>query len=196
VVTPVRVIVLTDGDKVARRAAEMAAQRLGLRCISASAGNPTPISGPEVLELIKAAAHDPVLVMLDDRGDPGKGPGESALEFLCRSPEVRVLGVVAVASNTRRALGAPVDLSITRDLRAIEFPVDKQGMPQVNRPVLKGDTVDVLRHLDIPVVVGIGDPGKMDGADCLEDGCSVTTQAIAAILKKTLPPAEDHDPSR
>lgn len=183
---PVRVILITDGDKVARRAMESAAQRLGLRCISASAGNPTPLSGPELVELIRQAAYDPVLVMVDDKGNPGQGAGEQALLHICLSPEVEVLGAIAVASNTRRARGTPVTVSITRDGRVIDYPVDKEGEPEVSRSLLQGDTVDVLRELKLPVVVGIGDPGKMEGADCLDDGCQVTTRAIMEVLSRTV----------
>lgn len=183
---PVRVILITDGDKVARRAMEYSARRLGLRCISASAGNPTPLTGPELVELIRQAAFDPVLVMVDDKGNPGTGPGEAALAYICKSPDVQVLGAIAVASNTRRARGAPVDCSITRTGKVVETPVDKNGLPDVYRSVLQGDTVDVLRELNVPVVVGIGDPGKMEGADCLEHGCEVTTKAIMEVLARTL----------
>jgi stage V sporulation protein AE len=184
--TPIRVILITDGDKVARRAMEYAANRLHLRCISASAGNPTPLSGPELVELIKQAAYDPVLVMVDDKGNPGQGPGEQALAYICESPDVQVLGAIAVASNTRRAHGAPVDCSVTRDGRVVDVPVDKNGLPDLYRPTLRGDTVDVLSDLNIPVVVGIGDPGKMEGADCLENGCEVTTRAIMEVLARTV----------
>ena len=183
---PVRVILITDGDKVARRAMEFSARRLGLRCISASAGNPTPLTGPELVGLIVQAAFDPVLVMVDDKGNPGLGPGEAALEYICKSPDVQVLGAIAVASNTKRARGAPVDCSITRSGKVVESPVDKNGLPDGHRPVLQGDTVDVLRELNVPVVVGIGDPGKMEGADCLEHGCEVTTKAIMEVLARTL----------
>ena len=184
--TPVRVILITDGDKVARRAMEYAASRLSLRCISASAGNPTPLSGAELVELIKQAAYDPVLVMVDDKGNPGQGPGETALAYICMHAEIQVLGAIAVASNTRRARGTPVDISVTRDGRVIQAPVDKDGLPDYGRMLLQGDTVDVLRDLHVPVVVGIGDPGKMDGADCLDHGCEVTTKAIMEILSRTL----------
>jgi len=184
--TPVRVILITDGDKVARRAAEEAAHQLGLRCISASAGNPTPLTGPELLALIKQAVYDPVIVMVDDKGNPGRGPGEEALAHICRSEEVQVLGAVAVASNTRRARGVPVDLSVTRDGRVVEYPVDKEGHPRMRDNVLRGDTVDALRDLDVPLIVGLGDPGKMDGADCREDGCEVTTRAILEVLTRTI----------
>mgnify|MGYP001016438072 CR=1 FL=1 len=181
---PIRVILLTDGDPAARRVAEQAAQRLGLRCISASAGNPTPLSGPELVALIRQAVHDPVLVMVDDKGDPGTGPGEEALRHICQHPDIRVLGAVAVASNTRRARGVEVDLSVDRRGRILDGPVDKDGQPR-KKGRLRGDTVDVLSRLDIPVIVGVGDPGKMDGADDLEAGCEITTKAIMEILERS-----------
>jgi stage V sporulation protein AE len=184
--TPVRVILITDGDKVARRAMETAAARLGLRCISASAGNPTALTGPELVALIKEAAYDPVLVMVDDKGNPGTGPGEVALAFICNDPGVQVLGAIAVASNTRRASGTAVDLSITRDGRVVPYPVDKEGEPAIGRKFLQGDTVDVLRDIKVPVVVGVGDPGKMQGADSLQQGCEVTTRAIMEVLARTV----------
>lgn len=176
-----RVILITDGDKVARRAAEEAAHKLGMRCISASAGNPTPLTGPELVALIKQAVHDPVLVMVDDKGNPGRGPGEEALAHICRHPDIQVLGAVAVASNTKRARGVKVDLSVTRNGKVVQVSVDKDGYPRRDA-VLRGDTVDVLRELNLPIVVGVGDPGKMEGADCHEDGCEVTTRAIREVL--------------
>lgn len=192
---PVRVILVTDGDQVARGVLEEAARRLGLRCISASAGNPTPLSGPELAELILQAVHDPVLVMFDDRGNPGRGPGEEAMAYLCRHPDLQVLGAVAVASNTRRARGVRVDASVTRDGRVIPGPVDKDGYPRSRDKVLKGDTVDVLRDLRLPVVIGIGDPGKMDGADCLAKGSEVTVRAIQEILNRTVGTGGNERPS-
>ncbi len=186
--TPVRVILITDGDKIARRAMEYAAKRLGLRCISASAGNPTPLTGPELVALIQQAAYDPVLVMVDDKGNPHEGPGEKALAYICQSPEVQVLGAIAVASHTARSRGTQVDVSITRDCRVVDRPVDKDGRVDLSHAILKGDTVDVLRGLNVPVVVGIGDPGKMDGADGPEHGCAVTTKAIMEVLARTVGP--------
>ncbi|HEY3368201.1 MAG TPA: stage V sporulation protein AE [Symbiobacteriaceae bacterium] len=190
--TPPRVILVTDGDKVARRALEWVATDLGLRCISASAGNPSPLTGPEVVALVRQVPHDPVLVMVDDKGNPGRGPGENGLAYICRCGEVQVLGAVAVASNTRRAKGTPVNLSVTREGRVFQGPVDKDGFPEHHRPVLLGDTVDVLRELNVPVVIGIGDPGKMQGADCLAGGFDVTRRAVLEILIRTgvRPPPE------
>lgn len=183
-----RVILVTDGDQTARRALELAASRLGLRCISASAGNPTPLCGDELVRLITEAAYDPVLVMLDDRGDPGTGPGETALAYLCNNPQVVILGAIAVASNTSGAACTPVDLSVTREGRVVGQPVDKNGLPVAHCAELRGDTVGILRELDLPVVVGIGDPGKMAGADAIEAGCAVTSRAIIEVLTRAIGP--------
>jgi stage V sporulation protein AE len=178
----VRVILVTDGDNIARRATEVTAHELGLRCISASAGNPTPLTGPELIALIKQVPYDPVLVMADDKGDPGRGAGERALAYLCTSPEIEVLGAVAVASHTKLARGTPVNLSITRQGREFDGVVNKDGDPLQHREFLTGDTVDVLRTLSLPVIVGMGDPGKMQGADDVNRGCRVTIRAVEKIL--------------
>ncbi len=182
----VRVILVTDGDKAARRAMEAAAARFGMRCISASAGNPTPLSGAELVGLIKGAAYDPVLVMVDDKGNPGTGPGENALAYICKSPEVEVLGAIAVASNTRWAKGVQIDISITREGKVVDCPVDKDGHPEPHRRFLQGDTVDMLQHVDLPIVVGIGDPGKMEGADCHQLGCKITARAVLEVLSRAV----------
>lgn len=178
---PVRVILVTDGDGVAREAVETAARNLGLRCISASAGNPTPLDGEQLVGLVRQAAHDPVVVMVDDRGDPGPGPGEQALAYLAAHPDVRVLGAVAVASDTP-GRGVPVDCSITADGAVVQGPVNKAGQP-AGGTFLRGDTVGVLRRLRVPVVVGMGDPGKMAGADAAARGAYLTTRAIGVVLR-------------
>ena len=48
-----RIIIVTDGDGFARRAVETATTNIGGRCISRSAGNPTPIRGKEIVDFIK-----------------------------------------------------------------------------------------------------------------------------------------------
>lgn len=179
----VRVILLTDGDRVAGRVAQRVAGELGLRCISASVGNPTPLSGKDLVRLVKQARHDPVLVLFDDRGKGGCGKGEAALSYLARHPDISVLGAVAVASNTAGVRGIKPDYSITRSGGHTYEAVDKCGnpAPQV-KGVIKGDTVDVLNRLDIPIIIGIGDMGKMDDADQVERGAPVTKKAIQEIL--------------
>lgn len=179
-----RIIVVTDGDDVARQAVEDVARRFGLRCISASAGNPTPLTGDEIAALASRADHDPVLVMVDDRGRSVKGPGESALEALLTNPAVEVLGVVAVASHTSGARGVRVDESVTAAGEVTRQAVDKEGRPRAGDAVLIGDTVDVLNQFEAPFIVGVGDPGKMGGHDGPAHHCPITARAVEEILKR------------
>ncbi|MDS1030932.1 stage V sporulation protein AE [Bacillota bacterium LX-D] len=180
-----KVIIITDGDKVAQRCIENIAQKVGGRCISLSAGNPTPLKGSEIVELIKQAHHDPVFVMFDDRGCCSKGPGEKAMEYIGKDPDIEILGAVAVASNTSNTKGIKVDYSVTSEGTLVDQAVDKFGnsLPSHSN-ILYGDTVDALNHLNIPIVIGTGDTGKMDGADDIKRSSPVTTKAIIEILKK------------
>lgn len=181
-----KVVLITDGDKMARKTIEVAAKNVGGCCISASAGNPTPISGEEIVKLIKKAQTDPVLVMLDDKGCRHKGVGEKAMEYIVKHPEVDVLGVIAVASNTSYTHGVSVKNAISLDGKIIDRPVDKEGYAEPKgHHVLEGDTVDVLEELDIPIVIGIGDIGKMHGKDHYEHGAPITTKAVNYILQRS-----------
>lgn len=181
-----RIIVVTDGDQNARRAVEKAGQQLHLRTISASAGNPTPLYGSELVDLIKEAPRDPVLVMVDDCGNPKAGFGEEVLKSLGSHPEIEILGVVAVASNAPYVDGVEVDFSVDRDCNIIAGPVFKDGLPEPEGHLrVEGDTVDVLNQMKVPIIVGIGDIGKMDGHDSACTGSSVTTRAIREILNRS-----------
>ncbi|MEW5952893.1 MAG: stage V sporulation protein AE [Bacillota bacterium] len=181
-----KVILVTDGDMVARGAVQQAAANVGARCISQSAGNPTPLSGEELVNLVKQAVCDPVVIMLDDRGSPGAGRGERALAVIARHPDIEVLGVLAVASNTCGAEGVEVDESVTCTGSVVRAPVDKLGeIKNGAGGKLNGDTVDVLNDLSIPVVVGIGDIGKMDGADDITAGAPLTTRALREIIDRS-----------
>lgn len=122
-----KVILVTDGDEVARSAVELATYNVGGRCITASSGNPTVLSGVEIVELIKTAPYDPVVVMVDDKGTKGKGKGELAMETIFNDDGIEVLGVVAVSSNGRDCKKIPLTCSITKDGRVIENGVDKYG---------------------------------------------------------------------
>lgn len=177
-----RVILVTDGDDCAQRAVEIAAANVGGRCISASAGNPTKLSGKEIINLIGIAEYDPVIVMVDDKGNTLKGAGEQAMEDILNSDEIEVLGVVAVASNTSRVKGVKVNYSIDKNGDIINKAVDKNGEIKVNK-IVKGDTVDILNEKKVPVIIGVGDPGKMDGLDNCEIGAPIITKAMDIILK-------------
>ncbi|MGI6713038.1 MAG: stage V sporulation protein AE [Bacillota bacterium] len=181
-----KVIIITDGDEVARKTVEKVAENIKGCCISASAGNPTPISGEKIVKLIKKSSAEPVLVMLDDNGHSQKGNGEIALEYLAQHPEIEVLGVLAVASNTNNVKGVHVKYSIASDRSIVNCPVDKNGNPEPPRHhILEGDTVSVLEKLNIPIIIGIGDIGKMNGKDHLKFDAPVTTEAIKYILQRS-----------
>lgn len=178
-----KVILVTDGDSIAQRAVETAVEKIGARCISRSGGNPTPMSGIEIVDLIKKAKYDPVVVMVDDKGSAKTAQGEWALYEIVNHPDIEVLGVIAVASNTQGVNGIEVDFSITKDGKFIEGSVDKDGLPRQGK-VIYGDTVDIIGQCDVPLVVGIGDIGKMQGHDDCEIGAPILTRAMEEILKR------------
>lgn len=178
-----KVILVTDGDSVAQRAVETAAANIGGRCISRSGGNPTPMSGVEIVELIKRAKYDPVVVMVDDKGSSRTGRGEWALYEIANHPDIEIIGVIAVASNTQGVKGIEVDFSVTCDGKIVEGAVDKEGLPKSSN-VIYGDTVDIIEKCEVPVIVGIGDIGKMAGKDDCEMGAPILTKAMEEILNR------------
>jgi stage V sporulation protein AE len=177
-----RIIIVTDGDKIAERAVETAAKNIDGRCISLSGGNPTELEGSEIVKLIKDAKYDPVVVMVDDRGDNGIGNGEKAMEVIINNENIELMGIVAVASNTPNARGVKVDCSIDKFGNITKKAVDKYGNEKDNK-ILKGDTVNTLSEANVPFVVGLGDPGKMDGNDNIEIGAPIITRAMEEIIK-------------
>lgn len=180
------VIIVTDGDRVAKGAVEEAAKNIGGRCISMSAGNPTILSGREIIELVKIAEHNPVVIMVDDRGEKGKGKGEEALEEILQSDDIKILGLVAVASNGKDKFGLKIDFSIDKEGQKIKHAVDKCGN-QLDIKEISGDTISIIKKYKnkIPVVVGIGDPGKMDYKDKSYIGAPVTTRALKEIMENS-----------
>jgi stage V sporulation protein AE len=180
-----RVIIITDGDEYARKAVEHVAKEIGGRCISMSHGNPTPLSGIQIVDLIKQAQNDPVLVMFDDCGYMGEGAGEKALQYVATHPDIKVLGVLAVASKTKQAEWTKVDLSIDRHGKLTPFGVDKYGEPELEMKKLNGDTVYCLDKLEVPIIIGIGDVGKMDKNDHFEKGAPITKKAVEIILERS-----------
>ncbi len=167
----------------AKAAVEVAASNIGARCISSSAGNPTVLSGEEMITRIKEAPYDPVVVMVDDKGAIGKGRGEAAMEVLLECSELEVLGVIAVSSNGKDCYGLEVDCSVTREGQIIESAVDKNGLSRHNDR-LCGDTLSILRSRRDIFVIGIGDPGKMYYSDDILKGAPVTTKAMETILER------------
>lgn len=178
------VILVTDGDTIAQKAVEAVVKKIGARCISKSAGNPTPIEGDKIINLIKIAKYDPVVIMVDDIGDPGIGKGERALDILLSDTSIKILGVVAVASNTEGVEGVKVDFSIDRNGKVVENAVNKDG-EETELKILYGDTVDTINKYSIPIVVGIGDIGKMDGKDDCRIGAPILTKALEEILNRS-----------
>lgn len=180
-----RVILITDGDDYARKALEVTAKEIGGTCLSLSHGNPTNLTGPVLVKLIKKAEKEPVLVMFDDSGIIGEGPGEKAMQYVANCPEIEVLGVIAVASRTRKEEWTRVDVSIDRDGVLTANGVDKYGIQDLEPGRLYGDTVYSLDRMNVPIIVGIGDIGKMAGKDHFEKGSPITKQAVELILERS-----------
>lgn len=177
-----KVIIVTDGDMIAQEAVEEAARNIKGRCISLSGGNPTVLTGSMAIKLINKSESDPVVIMVDDRGDSGVGSGEKVMDEIINSEEVELMGIVAVASNTVNGKGIMVDCSIDKDGNVVNKSVDKYGNMQKSR-VLKGDTVNILSNENVPYIIGIGDPGKMDGKDTAEFGAPIITAAMKKIIE-------------
>ena len=180
-----KVIMITDGDKYAKKAIELVAREIGGRCISMSQGNPTHLSGKELVHLIQKAKSDPVLVMFDDSGYVGEGAGEQAMRIVANDPSIEVLGVIAVASKTRRAEWTKVDVCIDRYGNLTSRGVDKYGMEEMEIGKIIGDTVYCIDELNVPIVVGIGDIGKMAQLDDYRKGSPVTKLAVEIILERS-----------
>jgi len=179
------IIMITDGDEYAKRAVEHAAKEIGGRCISASYGNPAKVDGPELVRLIKSAANDPVLVMFDDSGLVGEGAGETMMRYVANHEDINLLGIVAVASKTRQAEWTKVDLCIDREGNLTERGVDKFGIPEMDIGRINGDTVYCIDSIHAPIVVGIGDIGKMGKFDDIKIGSPITLSAIKLILERS-----------
>ncbi len=180
-----KVILITDGDKYAKKAIQYVAREVGGRCISMSQGNPSHLSGKELVRLIHKAKSDPVLVMFDDSGYVGEGAGERAMRIVATDPSIEVLGIIAVASKTRREEWAKVDVSIDRYGNLTSRGVDKYGMEEMEIGKIIGDTVYCIDELDVPVVVGVGDIGKMAQIDDYRKGSPVTKLAVEIILERS-----------
>lgn len=176
-----KVILVTDGDESARHAIETAANQIGGRCISLSSGNPTQLSGSEIFELVMKTPYDPVVVMFDDNGKKGPGYGERALSSFASYPQLEIIGAIAVASDCETQSGVEVNFSINRNGEKKNSGVDKLGFDIPGNKVF-GDTVEILSEINIPVIVGIGDPGKMDGQDAPLKGAPITTKALKEIV--------------
>ncbi len=179
------VILVTDGDEYALRAVKYAARHIGGRCISQSQGNPSLLSGKAIVNLILKTPYDPVLVLFDDCGYIGEGAGERALLYVANHKQIDVLGVIAVASNSHKIEWTKIDVCIDRYGELTEFGIDKFGLQELEIGRINGDTVYCLDQLNVPVIVGIGDIGKMAGKDDLKKGCPITLKAVNIILERS-----------
>lgn len=179
------VILVTDGDEYAQKTIEYVAQKVGGRCISKSQGNPTTLTGPEIVSLIFQAPYDPVFVMFDDSGYVGEGAGEIALKYVATHKQINVLGIIAVASRTRQTEWTKTMVNIDRFGNLTEYGVDKEGIPELDIGRISGDTVYNIDQLNVPIIVGIGDVGKMVKCDSVEIGCPITLKAARLILERS-----------
>ncbi|MCC3358253.1 stage V sporulation protein AE [Bacillus sp. REN16] len=180
-----KVILVTDGDEYAQKTLEYIAKEVGGRCISRSQGNPTILTGKEMVKYILDTPHDPVFVMFDDSGFLGEGAGERALKYVAKHPKIEVLGVIAVASKTHQTEWTKVDINIDRDGNLTPYGVDKSGITEYDIGRINGDTVYSLDELDIPIIVGIGDIGKMARKDDIKIGAPITRKAVDLILERS-----------
>ncbi|MBS2969481.1 stage V sporulation protein AE [Metabacillus sp. KIGAM252] len=179
-----KVILVTDGDVYAAKTIAYTAEQIGGRWISQSQGNPSLLTGKELVALILQTPYDPVFVLFDDCGMPGEGPGEKAMMYVARHPSIQVLGVIAVAAKTRQSDWARVDVCIDRDGELTGRGVDKSGIQELDDGRINGDTVYSLDRLDIPIIVGIGDIGKMARRDDVRRGAPITMKAAELILER------------
>ncbi|MFD2214173.1 stage V sporulation protein AE [Metabacillus endolithicus] len=180
-----RVILVTDGDEYAARTIEYVASEIGGRTISQTQGNPTTLSGSQIVQFILQANNDPVFVMFDDCGLLGEGAGEVALKYVAEHPNIEVLGIIAVASKTHQTEWTRVDVSIDRFGELTEYGVDKSGLKDLELGRISGDTVYCLDQLNVPIIVGIGDIGKMARKDSVKNGCPITLKAVEIILERS-----------
>ncbi|MCD8508944.1 MAG: stage V sporulation protein AE [Bacillus sp. (in: Bacteria)] len=180
-----QVILITDGDDSARAAVKHVADSLDLHFLAESSGNPSKISGSELIKLIQKAKKDIVLVMFDDCGFPDEGPGEHVLTQVVISPHLEILGAIAVASESFSHEWTRVDVSIDRNGTITEYGVDKGGIIDTEKGRIRGDTVSVLDQLALPIIVGIGDIGKMGNRDSVERGAPITKLAVELILERS-----------
>ncbi|WP_263399348.1 stage V sporulation protein AE [Sutcliffiella deserti] len=180
-----RVILVTDGDEYAKKTIQYVAKRYGGRCISSSYGNPTVLSGKEIVRLILQAKSEPVFVMFDDSGFLGEGAGENALKHVAADPQIEVLGIIAVASKTHQSEWTKVNITVDRDLQVSSYGVDKSGIQEMDTGRINGDTVYCLDTIDVPIIVGIGDIGKMNRKDDVKIGSPITCKAVEIILERS-----------
>jgi stage V sporulation protein AE len=179
-----RVILITDGDAYAKRTIDYLAHKIGGTSLSYLADNPMTADESAIKAAIQAAPQEPVYVLLDDGGVPGVGSGEKILQSIAADPEINIIGALAVAAHTQNREWSRVSFSIDQDGELQPFGVDKEGVITDELGRINGDTIYLLDQLDLPIVVAIGDIGKMRGKDRIEIGSPITAQALRIILER------------
>ncbi|UTR08078.1 stage V sporulation protein AE [Alkalihalobacillus sp. LMS6] len=180
------VIFVTDGDLASKKALEHIAKELNCQVISASYGNPTVIEPQELVDLIHQQKDEvPILVMFDDCGIRDMGFGEEAMQYIAKQQTINVIGAVAVASQTHAKEWTHVDVSVDRFGHLSQYGVDKEGLFDLEIGRINGDTVSILDDLKLPIVVGVGDIGKMARFDDVKRGAPITKKAIELILERS-----------
>ncbi|WP_280768302.1 stage V sporulation protein AE [Salipaludibacillus daqingensis] len=180
-----KVIFITDGDDSAVNAVKVAADTLQCYFLSLSKGNPSFVKTEVLIKKIMEAPLEPVIILFDDAGFPGTGPGEKRMKEVANSPFIYVLGIIAVAAHSDTNDWTNVDICVDRFGEITEYGVDKAGIKETVVKRIRGDTVDLLNVHDEPIIIGIGDVGKMGGFDDFEVGAPITKKAIQIIMERS-----------
>lgn len=179
-----QVIVITDGDEYARKTMDYLAPLFGGTCLSHLSDNPTKASSKQVMEAVKSAPSDLVFVLVDDAGWHGIGAGEHILIDMYKDSTIKIIGAIAVASHTKNLEWTRFTFAIDNEGNLTANGVDKEGIPIEDVGRINGDTVYALDQVDLPIVVAIGDIGKMYGRDDIKKGSPITRKAIELILER------------
>ncbi|QQK75960.1 stage V sporulation protein AE [Salicibibacter cibarius] len=179
-----RIIYVTDGDAAAAKAVAAATKTIGIGCLTFSGGNPTNCTYEELLKRIMKTKDEITVLLFDDAGQPYEGRGETLMVRLASEEGINVIGALAVASTERSGDWTSVDVSVDRYGKLSEQGVDKEGFRDIEENRIHGDTVYCLDQLSIPVIVGIGDLGKMGGRDDPKRDAPVTETALRVIIER------------
>lgn len=179
-----RIIYVTDGDAAAAKAAAAATKTIGIGCLTLSGGNPTNCTYEQLLKSIMETEDEITVLLFDDAGQSYEGSGEAHMVRLASEKGIKVIGALAVASTERTGDWTKVDVSVDRYGKLSERGVDKEGFRDIEENRIHGDTVYCLDQLSIPVIVGIGDLGKMGGRDDPKRGAPVTATALQVIIER------------
>ncbi|WP_276202156.1 stage V sporulation protein AE [Salsuginibacillus kocurii] len=169
---------VTDGDSKAIQAVKNAARHLQLGVV---------VSSPPLAKMTGQINRQPfsrVVVLFDDYGSHEIGVGEELMQQLSEDPRYEIIGALAVASTAHQYDWTHVDVSIDRFGEITQYGVDKEGWTELEVQRIKGDTTSVLDQLSIPLIVGIGDLGKMGRRDDPVFGSEITLKALQFVLER------------